>query len=35
MLSRDRYFAPDIAAARDLVISGALREHLTASLFAP
>jgi histidine ammonia-lyase len=34
MLSQDRSFAPDIAAARDLVVSGALREHVTASLFA-
>ena len=34
MLKRDRYFAPDIAAARALIISGALREHLPPSLFA-
>ena len=34
MLKRDRYFAPDIAAARSLIISGALREHLRSSLFA-
>jgi len=33
-LSRDRFFAPDIAAARELVTSGALREHLSADLFA-
>jgi histidine ammonia-lyase len=33
-LSRDRFFAPDIAAARELVVSGALREHVTAGLFA-
>ena len=33
-LSRDRYFAPDIAAARHLVVSGALREHVTPDLFA-
>jgi histidine ammonia-lyase len=33
-LSRDRYFAPDIAAARELVISGALREYVTRGLFA-
>jgi histidine ammonia-lyase len=34
MLSRDRYFAPDIAAARQLVVSGTLREHVTPGLFA-
>jgi histidine ammonia-lyase len=33
-LRRDRYFAPDIAAARELVMSGALRVPLAASLFA-
>jgi histidine ammonia-lyase len=33
-LSRDRYFAPDIAAARALVVSGALRRHVAAGLFA-
>jgi len=33
-LSRDRYFAPDIAAARGLVVSGALREHVAPGLFA-
>jgi len=33
-LARDRYFAPDIAAARQLVISGALREHVSPGLFA-
>ena len=33
-LSRDRFFAPDIAAARELVVSGALREHVSAGLFA-
>ena len=32
-LARDRYFAPDIAAARQLVISGALREHVSPGLF--
>jgi histidine ammonia-lyase len=34
VLSRDRYFAPDIAAARELVVSGALREHVAPGLFA-
>ena len=34
MLKRDRYFAPDIAAARELVVSGALRAHLPPGLFA-
>jgi hypothetical protein len=33
-LSRDRYFAADIAAARELVVSGALRQHVSAALFA-
>jgi histidine ammonia-lyase len=33
VLSRDRYFAPDIAAARKLVVSGALREHISPALF--
>jgi len=33
-LSRDRYFAPDIAAATRLVRSGALRAHLSPRLFA-
>jgi histidine ammonia-lyase len=33
-LGRDRFFAPDIAAARELITSGALREHLSADLFA-
>ena len=33
VLSRDRYFAPDITAARQLVTSGALREHVSATLF--
>jgi histidine ammonia-lyase len=33
VLSRDRYFAPDIAAARQLVVSGALRGHVSAKLF--
>ncbi len=34
VLVRDRYFAPDIAAARELVVSGELREYVSASLFA-
>ena len=34
MLKRDRYFAPDIAAARSLIISGAVREHLPPGLYA-
>jgi histidine ammonia-lyase len=34
MLSRDRYFAPDIAAARQLVVGGVLREQLRSRLFA-
>ena len=34
MLKRDRYFAPDIAAARELIVSGALRAHLSPGLFA-
>ena len=34
MLERDRYFAPDIAAARALIINGALREHVAPRLFA-
>jgi histidine ammonia-lyase len=34
MLTSDRYFAPEIAAARQLVVSGALREHVTPDLFA-
>ena len=33
-VARDRFFAPDIAAARKLVVSGALREHVASSLFA-
>ena len=33
-LSRDRYFAPDIAASRKLVVSGALRVYVTPGLFA-
>ena len=33
-LRRDRYFAPDIAAARELVTGGALRALLAAGLFA-
>ena len=33
VLQRDRYFAPDIAAARALIVSGALREHVTPGLF--
>jgi len=34
MLKRDRYFAPDIAAARERVVGGALRGHLPPRLFA-
>jgi len=34
MLRRDRYFAPDISAARELITSGALRATLSANLFA-
>ena len=34
MLKRDRYFAPDIAAARELVVSGALRTSVPPRLFA-
>jgi histidine ammonia-lyase len=34
MLKRDRYFAPDIAAARELIVSGALRAHLPPALFS-
>ena len=33
-LKRDRFFAPDIAAARALIVSGALRKHLPPGLFA-
>jgi histidine ammonia-lyase len=33
-LQRDRYFAPDIAAARALIIGGALRAQLPPRLFA-
>ncbi|HEV7431727.1 MAG TPA: histidine ammonia-lyase [Steroidobacteraceae bacterium] len=33
VLARDRYFAPDIAAARQLIVSGALREYVSAKLF--
>ncbi|MBS0388335.1 MAG: aromatic amino acid lyase, partial [Proteobacteria bacterium] len=33
-LKADRYFAPDIAAARELVTSGALRVQLLPRLFA-
>jgi histidine ammonia-lyase len=33
-LRSDRYFAPDIAAARELVTGGALRALPGASLFA-
>ena len=33
-LKRDRFFAPDIVAARALIVSGALREHLPPGLFA-
>ncbi len=32
--ARDRHFAPDIAAARELVVSGTLREYVSASLFS-
>ena len=34
MWKRDRYFAPDIAAARTLITGGALREHVAPRLFA-
>ncbi len=34
VLKRDRYFAPDIAAARTLITGGALREHVASRLFA-
>ena len=34
-LDRDRHFAPDIAAAKRLVTSGALRECVSAGLFRP
>jgi histidine ammonia-lyase len=33
-LRRDRYFSPDIAAARALITGGALRVHLPPRLFA-
>ena len=33
-LIRDRYFAPDIAKAREIVAGGTLREHINAQLFA-
>jgi histidine ammonia-lyase len=33
-LRRDRFFAPGIAAARTLIVSGALREHVAPGLFA-
>jgi histidine ammonia-lyase len=32
-LRRDRFFAPSIVAARTLIVSGALREHVSPSLF--
>jgi histidine ammonia-lyase len=34
-LDRDRHFAPDIAAAKRLVTTGALRDCLSAGLFRP
>lgn len=34
VLKRDRYFAPDIAAARRLITGGALREHVAPRLYA-